>query len=374
MRSSRCLREKDADRFSVEPFRMIVARAESEEDAEVKGTLSACRVCAGPVVFAYSVREMMIGTRDCFDYFDCQHCGCLQIGAIPTNLDRYYVGPYCTKNQRLHVGEPGGRFRLRRRLTRLRLDEGDIARALSGRRYGRFEWFRRTRTGLHDEILDVGCGSGRLLHRLYAEGFERLTGIDIHIEPSSGEGVCPRFERVSLEDHRGRYHLVMAHHSFEHMADPVRAFAAFGNLVEEGGYLVLRLPLADCWARREYRADWVQFDAPRHLHLHTRRSIETLAARSGFRIAQVVDDSGPFQIWGSELYRRDIALTDAGRAGRTVLGLSERLAARSLARKLSRSGIGDQACFYLQRTVEPRSAQASRVIPHSVRENSGGFR
>jgi len=356
---------------------MIVARVASEEETEVKGALRTCRVCGGPVVFAYSAREMMIGTRDRFDYFDCQDCRCLQIGAIPTNLDRYYVGPYYTKNLRMDVGEPGergGRFRLRRRLTRIRLGEGDIARALSGRRYGRFEWFRRTRTGLLDEILDVGCGSGRLLHHLYAEGFERLTGIDLHIETSSEEGVCPRFERVSLEDHRGRYHLVMAHHSFEHMTNPVRAFAAFGNLVEEGGYLVLRLPLADRWARREYGADWVQLDAPRHLHLHTRRSIEILAARSGFRIAHVFDDSGPFQIWGSELYRRDIALADAGRGGRAVLGLSERLAARSLARKLSRSGIGDQACFYLQRTIEPPGAQASRVLPHPVRENSGGFR
>jgi SAM-dependent methyltransferase len=339
----------------------------------VKGTLSACRVCAGPVIFAYSVREMMIGTRDCFDYFDCQDCGCLQIGAIPTNLDRYYVGPYYTKNQRMPFGEPGGRFRLRRRLARLRLGEGGIARALSGRRYGRFDWFRRTRTALHDEILDVGCGSGRLLRRLYGEGFERLTGIDHRIETNSEAGVYPRFERVSLEDHRGRYHLVMAHHSFEHMADPVRAFEAFGNLVEAGGYLVLRLPVANCLARREYGADWVQLDAPRHLHLHTRRSIEILAARSGFRIAHVVDDSGPFQIWGSELYRRDIALTGAGRAGRAVLGLSERLAARSVVRKLSRAGIGDQACFYLQRTVESPSAQASRALPHSVRENSGGF-
>jgi hypothetical protein len=88
----------------------------------------------------------------------------------------------------------------------------------------------------------------------------------------------------------------------------------------------------------------------------------------------VVDDSGPFQISGSELYRRDIALADAGRAGRAALGLSDRLAARSIARKLSCSGIGDQACFYLQRTTEGPSTQASRARPHSVRENSGGFR
>jgi SAM-dependent methyltransferase len=220
---------------------------------------------------------------------------------------------------------------------------------ISGRRYGRFDWFRRTRTGLHDEILDVGCGSGRLLLRLYGEGFERLMGIDVRLGGVSREGVGPSFERVSPEDHHGLYRLVMSHHSFEHMEDPVRGFAAFARLVEPGGYLLLRLPLADSWARRYYAANWVQLDAPRHLHLHTRRSIAILAERSGFKVTHVADDSGPFQIWGSELYRRGVPLAQAGRGGRNELSLLDRLSARRHARRLTRQGLGDQACFYLQR-------------------------
>jgi len=330
---------------------MSVALGTNGKSEPSTQTLTHCRVCSGAVDFAWTVREMMVGTRDSFDYYECRDCGCLQIGRIPLDLERYYGDAYYTRNKRLHRLRPGGLFGLRRRWTRLRLFESGFARAVSGRRYARFEWFRRTGTSLGDKILDVGCGSGRLLRRLYVEGFERLTGIDARLENGLREADGLDFGCVSLEGHRGCYRLVMSHHSFEHMEDPVRGFAAFARLVEPGGTLLLRLPIADCWARRHYGSNWVQIDAPRHLHLHTRRSIEILAEHAGFRVAHVADDSGPFQIWGSELYRRDITLEQAGRGGRREFSLLDRLSARVRARQLSRRGSGDQACFYLQREL-----------------------
>lgn len=303
---------------------------------------------------------MMLGTRDAFDYFECDECGCLQIGSIPDDLEPYYAERYYTKHQRRHARSLGEVFGLFRISTRLRLRSGPIARLLSGRRYGRFDWFRRTGTTPRDAILDVGCGSGRLLAQLHALGFEALTGIDARLDKAREGHSGPRFERSTPETHEGVYRLVMAHHSFEHMADPVGVFSAFGRLVEPGGYLLLRLPLADSWARRRYGADWVQLDAPRHLHLHTRRGLELLARAAGFRVAHVVDDSGAFQIWGSELYRRGIPLAQAGPGGRAVFGPRKRIAARLRARALSRQGLGDQACFYFQRMPESSEADARR--------------
>jgi len=292
---------------------------------------------------------MMLGTRDVFEYLECLGCGGLQIAVPPANLDRYYADDYYTEHQH-RVGERAGAIRvLRRAWSRTRIAGGPLVRLLSGRRYARFDWFRRTDTQLDDAILDVGCGSGRLLARMARVGFSQLTGIDPRLPEGSMTVAGIRLARERPEDHRGHYRLVMAHHSFEHMLDPVEAFEAMAQLVDRGGHLLLRVPLADSWARRHYGADWVQLDAPRHLQIPTRRSIEMLAWRVGLRIVHVEDDSGPFQVWGSELYRGDHPLLTARGGGRRRLSLWSRWRARQQAHGLSRTGIGDQAVFYLRR-------------------------
>jgi hypothetical protein len=135
------------------------------------------------------------------------------------------------------------------------------------------------------------------------------------------------------------------------MEDPAVAFAALARLVVPGGHLLLRVPRADGWARSHYGSDWAQLDAPRHLHLPTRRSIECLADRVGLELVDVVDDSGAFQIWGSEVCRRGVPLSRAGRGGRSVLTIAGRLRARVRAWQLRARAQGDQACFYLRKPV-----------------------
>lgn len=324
-----------------------------------------CRLCGGEVDFALASRDRRRPAAPGFDYDGCRRCGALQLRRIPEDLDRFYGDDYYTAHQRpvrLARGPlaPVVR-RLRRGLTRLRLAirPPALARAISGRRYGRFDWFRRTGTRLEDPILEVGCGSGRLLSRLHAEGFRDLLGIDSALPPGLEARAerCPglRFVRATPEDVAGEYALVMAHHSFEHMRAPRRAFAALAARVRPGGWLLLRVPVADGWAPTRYGADWAQLDAPRHLQIPTRRSIERLAAEVGLRVVHVVDDSGPFQIAGSEAAAGVDAASDGRRgrfAGRVFARGLRALEIRRRAARLRRAGRGDQAAFYLERVLD----------------------
>lgn len=309
-----------------------------------------CGLCGGRTEPALEAREMMLGTRERFAYHRCRDCGSLVLARPPADPERFYGDAYYASHA---AGRGSGRGpglrRLRRAISARRLRDDAVARAIPGRRFGRFAWLRRTGTGLDDPILDVGCGNGRLLGHLATAGFSNLTGIDPRWSGPERTGRGLRFRRETPEAHDGAYRLVMAHHSWEHMSAPAASLRAMARLVAPSGHLLLRVPLADGWAARHYGADWVQLDAPRHRFLPTREAVGRLARAAGLEVARIEDDSGPFQIWGSELYRRDVALVEAGPGGRGVLSLAERLAARWRAAALRRAGQGDQACFYLLR-------------------------
>jgi hypothetical protein len=53
-----------------------------------------CRLCGGTPSRTITVREMMYGTGELFDYFACSSCGCLQIARIPDDFAPYYPGDY----------------------------------------------------------------------------------------------------------------------------------------------------------------------------------------------------------------------------------------------------------------------------------------
>jgi hypothetical protein len=81
-----------------------------------------------------------------------------------------------------------------------------------------------------------------------------------------------------------------------------------------------------------------------------------LAERVGFSITKLVYDSEAFQFHGSEQYAMDIPMNDP----RTFRGATDSSIFTQeqfddwikLAARLNEEGRGDQACFYLKRTVE----------------------
>jgi hypothetical protein len=143
----------------------------------------------------------------------------------------------------------------------------------------------------------------------------------------------------------------MLHHSLEHMIRPRATLAKVRELAKPGGSILVRTPLADCSAREIYGADWVQLDAPRHLYVHTGKSVALLAGDVGLELRRTVYDSTGFQFWASEQYRRGLSLhmRPAATQPRCVYTPSELEAFEARAKELNRAGNGDQACFYFVR-------------------------
>ena len=320
---------------------------------------NACRICGNAADNrTHRAREMMFGMRDEFDYLECAACGTVQIAEIP-DLARYYPPDYYS----LSTVETGLSPKLKSRVA-ARLAAGYLLHGRS--RLGRFIVAKRPwvaenfpaslrepllEIDFGSEILDFGSGNGRLLHTLHYYGFRRLTGADAFI---ADDIVYPNGVRVlkrSLAELAPGYDLVMLHHSFEHLPNPLESLREIRRLLPRGRCALVRIPVA-AHAWEKYGVNWVQLDAPRHLYLYTERSFRALAEEAGFEVAKVVYDSGAFQFFASEQYERDIPLHDerafTGDFAKSIFTEEQFRAWEREAAELNREGRGDQACFYLR--------------------------
>jgi SAM-dependent methyltransferase len=271
----------------------------------------ACRICGGATAPGVTAREMMFGTRERFDYVECADCACLQIATIPADLARFYPPTY---HDRVAAPDHAGSIKhwLRRLiasrvlrvapgLARLHPTLGHYERVLAP--------YRRLGIEPRDRILDVGAGGGQHVAALRALGLVGALGVDrfiaADVRDRQGDILVQRGEVADLA---GSFALIELNHSLEHMPDQVGTLACCRALLAPGGMVRARVPTvsSDAWAR--YGADWVQLDAPRHLYLHSHRSLAVAAAKAGLAVVSLACDSTAFQFWGSEQYRHDIPL------------------------------------------------------------------
>jgi SAM-dependent methyltransferase len=320
-----------------------------------------CRICGNAENNKiHRAREMMFGTRDPFDYLECGACGTLQICEIP-DLSRYYPKDYYSLNSAEDgVSEKPSKLRLaaRRAGSYLLKRKNRFSRWLvkkQSRLYALFpDYLQEPLLDLKPDskILDFGCGTGKLLQTLYYYGFRRLTGADAFIESDIFYPNGVKVYKRSLPEIEPFFDLVMLHHSFEHLPDPLESLRQIYDLLPHGKFCLIRIPVAAA-AWEKYGVNWVQLDAPRHLFLYTERSFRLLSEKAGFELAKVVYDSDAFQFYGSEAYARGVAMNEerdengvdfAGSVSRAQLRRWEREA-----EVLNKQGRGDQACFYLRK-------------------------
>ena len=317
---------------------------------------AACRICGNAEGNqTFFPKEMMFGWREEFEYFECARCGCLQIARIPDNLAKYYPsdGYYSYKAPK-QKRYPAWLLKLRHERTRHFLGGFSIAGAALGaisKRPEHFDWLRG-RVSLDSRILDVGCGAGGLLLLLQREGFRSLLGADPFIQADIDYGNGVKILKRGVDQLEGQHDFIMLHHSFEHMPDPAMALRSIALGLAPNGTLLIRVPVADSHARRSYGTHWYQWDAPRHLYLHTRKSMQLLAAGAGMEVSSVVHDSSGQQFSSSELYMRGVPYVEHGkyRPGNSpnAFSQSEWDNFQARAAELNRRGEGDSACFYLR--------------------------
>ena len=312
---------------------------------------------------------MMFGTRETFKYVHCTACGCLQIERIPKDLTPYYPPTYYS----MRDADPGACapiwFRLLIRLrvymevfkrkdwTLFRKEmEWRLPRAYDAivayLRHGGIENFSA-------RILDVGCGaSAYRLRSCRQMGFRDLHGVDPYITADFDvDGIA--VSKLDIEHVEGKYDFIMFHHSLEHIVDPVAALQAAARNLGRNGVCLIRIPVMSSALWQRYGSDWVELDAPRHLHVMEKQTIDLMARRAGMEVYHHQGDSEPWEFVASEQCRANVPIHSANswvNDRRNDPHTNDELAAFAReAVEMNAAGTSGRACFYLRFASKPAS-------------------
>ena len=274
--------------------------------------MNRCRICGWTgEAKTLAVREMMFHTGEEFQYFECGHCHCLQIAEVPENLGDYYGDSYYSyRPPMLHEKEED-----------CEIDE--------------------------TRVLDIGCGAGEFLCSLAQLGFVNLTGCDPFIEKDIVYENGVKIYKCDVHEMTGQFDWINLNDSFEHVTDPNEVMESIKRLLAPDGVVKMKLPVYPNIAFDLLGANWFQLDAPRHIFLHTKQSLEYLARKHGFIIADKVYDSKMDQIIYSYLYAKDISFREiTAEIIQQYFTQSQLIEIDNMCKKANENEYGDHAEFY----------------------------
>jgi 2-polyprenyl-3-methyl-5-hydroxy-6-metoxy-1,4-benzoquinol methylase len=286
----------------------------------------------------------MYGLNTEFDYFECGNCNCLQIETIPEDMSIYYPNDYLSfKTPLFHKKKNKLKTYYKSKIAKYYSGSFNIIGFIMSFFFkNQLPWIKPGITNLKSKILDVGCGTGKLLLTMQRFGYKNLSGIDPFQEDIFYDNNISIYKKF-VYDLDEKYDLIMLHHSFEHMEYPEKVLAKLATVIEDNGCILIRIPLAGSYAWRKYKNNWVQLDAPRHYFLHTIKSMSILAEQSGLLLKDIQFDSSAFQFTGSEKYQRGYTITE----NINLFSKKQLKDFESEAKKLNDLNDGDSACFYL---------------------------
>lgn len=231
----------------------------------------ACRLCGGRDLSLYYT----LGSDGRYRYFKCAHCSLVNFdlsgGLDQAQYTTIFYDPTDGKQKKNLDKDQSFRF---------------IQNTLEKR----------------GELLDIGCGTGRLMYLAKQAGW-RVKGLElsadmaefVHQRVGAEVQVADFMAMTPDSEDLGRYDLVVLRHVLEHLPDSILAMEKISALLKPGGHLLLEMPNIEGftmkWSRtvvklglyrRRFAADY----KAGHCNEFSRDSMRFLAERTGFSVVR----------------------------------------------------------------------------------------
>lgn len=141
------------------------------------------------------------------------------------------------------------------------------------------------------DLLDYGCGTGSFLYEMKANGW------NVHgIEPDPGAAEkASKLTGISVDgpDKLGHhspksFDVITLWHVLEHVHELNDTLTNFKNTIKKDGLLFIAVPNYQSFDASYYHQYWAAYDVPRHLYHFSKKSMEILIKKNGFRIESVL--------------------------------------------------------------------------------------
>lgn len=251
-------------------------------DGVIRGS-GRCHFCHGAMASVYSIHDRWHGYSGEFLVALCGSCRSSSIQTVPGDVADYYPPEYYSY---IRSGEVPSPARTRAQIW--------LFSHPSFRRWGYRLVARRVNydalmygvdSGRDSSVLDIGCGSGEVLDKYRAYGWNTV-GVDIDsaaVEAASSRGHMASLSTAEeLSSIDGSFDVVRLSHVIEHVPGPLAALRQATERVRPGGHLLVELPNISGVISRAFGQFYWQLDAPRHLYIPSPAVMVAMLERCGF--------------------------------------------------------------------------------------------
>lgn len=246
------------------------------------------------------------------EYVRCTSCGLICISPMPAaeTIASYYgedYDPHCGVMRNgvgRRLSRPFNRFLIKHRFHTSSRPSGAMRYLLAP----------MAQLGMRDtlmprgqcRLLDVGCGSGGWLYKHQLLGW-KAQGVELVKE------ACDKARSLGLKVYLGdistvpqdsRFDVISFRSVLEHLSDPVETMGRAGQLLAQGGRVLVMAPNIDSWGFWRYGINWYPLDPPRHLVQFTPGTVTLLGQRAGLQPVSVKTKASARWILYSRIHAR----------------------------------------------------------------------